>query len=378
MDPEQLVAQLAELRNPNQQLHQALQQVQQQQAQQQGLVKALTDLPQTLAQTESSAVAATANSTRTHPTLVDTKHLGKPPPLKNTEIDFVSWARRTENFVASVHPGARDVLTWAVEVESATVMEANAASEILMPWETLQVLADLLYTVLMTLVESESFDILVGSGSREGLEAWRRLHKRWDPLTMGRARGLLRKILSPGRAKLGEPQGAVGRLEDLMRRYTQRRDARSGQRHMLVKDIRMAALEALLPEELERDCQLQRARMDKCQKLTEEVVLYAEERVTLHPSWAKLQRLEKTKTIQWMLEVWVLIEKPKERRRTPLAKEMEQENMVRNHQDKRTRRKFKVNAGIVERQVFNQKIAGPSHSSTRVRDSQTILERAMI
>ena len=42
MDPEQLIAQLAELRTQNQQLHQALQQMQKQQAQQQGLDQALT------------------------------------------------------------------------------------------------------------------------------------------------------------------------------------------------------------------------------------------------------------------------------------------------------------------------------------------------
>ena len=42
MDPEQLVAHLAELRTQNQQLHQALKQVQQQQSQQQGLVQALS------------------------------------------------------------------------------------------------------------------------------------------------------------------------------------------------------------------------------------------------------------------------------------------------------------------------------------------------
>ena len=64
----------------------------------------------------------------------------------------------------SVHPGARDVLTWAVERESATVTEANAATEVVMPLDTLRMLADQLYTVLMTLVEGESFDILVGSG----------------------------------------------------------------------------------------------------------------------------------------------------------------------------------------------------------------------
>ena len=51
MDPEQLVAQLAEFRAWNQQLHQALQQVQQQQNQPQGLVHPLSDLSQSLAQT---------------------------------------------------------------------------------------------------------------------------------------------------------------------------------------------------------------------------------------------------------------------------------------------------------------------------------------
>ena len=176
---------------------------------------------------------AATNPARTNPTLVDTKGLGKPPPLKNTENEFVSWARRTENFVVSVHPEARDVLTWAVEKESATVAEASAATEVVMPPDTLRMLADQLYTVLMTLVEGESFDILVGSGSGQGLEAWLRLHKRWDPLTTGRARGLLREILSPARAKLVELQGAVERLEDLVRRYTQKRET-----HGMVSAIR--------------------------------------------------------------------------------------------------------------------------------------------
>ena len=89
--------------------------------------------------------------------------------------------------------------------------EANAATEILMPLDTLRMLADQLHTVLMTLMKGASFDIVVGSGPKEGLEAWRRLHKRWDLLTTGRARGLLGEILAPGRVKLGELQGAVER-----------------------------------------------------------------------------------------------------------------------------------------------------------------------
>ena len=49
----------------------------------------------------------------------------------------------------SVHPGARDVLTWAVERYSATVSEANAATEVVMPLDTLRMLADQLKTVML-------------------------------------------------------------------------------------------------------------------------------------------------------------------------------------------------------------------------------------
>ena len=61
--------------------------------------------------------------------------------------------------------------------------EVDAATEVLMPLDILRLLADQLYTVLMKFVEGESFDILVASGLGEGLDAWRRLQKRWDPLT---------------------------------------------------------------------------------------------------------------------------------------------------------------------------------------------------
>ena len=59
----------------------------------------MSDLPQSLAQTVGAGVLAAASPARTNPTLVVTKVLGKLPPLKNTESEFVSSSRRTENFV---------------------------------------------------------------------------------------------------------------------------------------------------------------------------------------------------------------------------------------------------------------------------------------
>ena len=277
MDPEQLVALLTEVRTQDQPLHQALQHMQQQQAKHQGFVQALTELPQSVAQTVGAATVAATNPART-------RGRGKPPPLKNTEIDFVSWARRTENFAVSVHFGARHVLSWAVERESGTVTEAHAATEVVMFLDTL---ANAGRSAVHSADDFRGGRIVrhpCGLWVRRRLDAWRRLRKRWDLLTTGRARGLFREIFSPGRAKQVEMQGAVERLEDLMRRYTQRRDARNGQRHTFAEDIKMAALEALLPEELERHWKLQRSRLDTCQKLREEVVFYAEARGYVAPN----------------------------------------------------------------------------------------------
>eukprot|EP00971_Amphidinium_carterae_P328457 6460344-Amphidinium_carterae.1 len=75
-------------------------------------------------------------------------------------------------------------------------------------------------------------------------------------------RGVLREILTPGRAKLAElqaqVQGVVERLEDLLRRLHEERQA---------EDIRMPSLEALLPKDVEKHVQLQRSRLDTCRKL---------------------------------------------------------------------------------------------------------------
>merc|ERR1712194_124365 len=108
-----------------------------------------------------------------------------------------------------------------------------------------------LFIVLCSLTDGESFDVVSSAGAGAGYEAWRCLHRRWDPYTAGRARGLLKDILNPGRPSLKDLTGAIERLEDLTRRYCTRRDS-AGRPHELAEDIRMASLEALLPEDLEK------------------------------------------------------------------------------------------------------------------------------
>eukprot|EP00971_Amphidinium_carterae_P280628 5571028-Amphidinium_carterae.1 len=60
-----------------------------------------------------------------------------------------------------------------------------------------------LHTALVALIEGESFDIVMGVGPR-GVEALRRLIRRWDPASGGKRRLILRQILVPDRAKLAD------------------------------------------------------------------------------------------------------------------------------------------------------------------------------
>ena len=152
-----------------------------------------------------------------------------------------------------------------------------------------------------------------------------------------------------------------------MRRYTLRRDARNGQLRTLAEDIRMAALETLLPEELARHCQLQRSRLDTYQKLREEVVLYAEARGYVAPKLGQVWKAREDRDDpmdvgglgQWKGRNY----SKGKRKRIPLAlaKERgqeEMEKMVRKYQDDRTHRKLKVSVGISGKQVTNTRTAG--------------------
>ena len=190
--------------------------------------------------------------------LVDVKGLGKPQTFSGKEADFVTWIRKLSNFIAGVYPEARQILAAAAEATEEIRTETFEVEGV-EPAKLAEINGQV-YSCLLALTETEAFDITVGSGDGEGLESWRRLHRRYDPLTTGRSRGLLREILAPGRARLEDLLGAVERLEDLFRRYQSRRNT-DGSRKLLDDDIKMASLESLLPEELERHCHLNRSRL---------------------------------------------------------------------------------------------------------------------
>ena len=170
---------------------------------------------------------------------------------------------RTWSFVVSLE--SQDAVTATAVALGVPELEAETSTEI----------DEQLFTVLSALTDGESFDIVMSAGGDHGFESWRKLHGRWNPYRAGRARSLLREILSPSRAKLLELMGAIERMEDLVRRNCGRRDAQ-GNTHNLAEDIRMSSLEALLPDDLEKPVQLNRARLTSNGVLREEIKTYCE------------------------------------------------------------------------------------------------------
>ena len=97
----------------------------------------------------------------------------------------------------------------------------------------------------MALASREANDIAANS-RKKPLGALRRLQKRYVPTTGGRKRNLLRTIFSPGRCSLLGLQAGIERWESYVSRCETKLKSK------LHDEIKLAGLEALVPEQLEK------------------------------------------------------------------------------------------------------------------------------
>ena len=243
-------------------------------------------LPELVAAMRLQAEASQAQAQRVQRVqLVDTRGIGRPSTFSGKEEDFRAWAAKTESFVISVFGESfRQVFEWAAErsepIEQDDWMTAFGTTNGHDEENGIQGITDLvqqLHAALSQLTDGESFDITQNSGAGNGLEAWRRLHRRYDPATGGRKRVLLRSIIDPGRCRIDDLGSALERWEELVVRYERRRDD-SGRRSQVPEDIKMAALESLVPEDLEKHLFLNQSRLGTYELLRREITSYLEAR----------------------------------------------------------------------------------------------------
>ena len=176
-----------------------------------------------LAQAQTQLLQVLGERREQRQTLVDTKGLGKPSSFDGAEEKFLPWKTRTENFIIGVYPDIAPALEWAEE-QTAPIDSVDVAAAFGNPDEDefIQGLVDKqqqLFMVLQQLCEKEAFDLVTNCGKGKGLEAWRKLNRRYDPATGGRKRTLLRHILSPTRVKFEDLSGALEKWMDSIRMY---------------------------------------------------------------------------------------------------------------------------------------------------------------
>ena len=213
--------------------------------------------------------------------LVDTKGLGKPSTFSGDADQFLPWRHRMSAYVCSIYPELRDVLEWCEERDkSISTEELNTtfgeeADEI----DRIPKLFDKsveLSSALQMVTAREPFAIVINCQAN-GFEAWRRLTKRYDPATSSRKRSKLKTVISPQKQKLENLPQAIEEWLDAIASYEKRKDA-SGNRTKIPEDIKTAALESMLPQDLEAHVQLNQSKFSGFDDLLEEVTRYVEHR----------------------------------------------------------------------------------------------------
>ena len=135
--------------------------------------------------------------------------------------------------------------------------------------QNLEFVLQQMHTALVALTSFEANDTVANS-RKNPLEAWQRLQKRYDPTTGGRKRNLLRTIISPGRCSLLELQAVIERWESYVSRYEKKL------KDKMDDEIKLAGLEALVPEELEKHLILNSNRLRTFEDARLEIVTYVE------------------------------------------------------------------------------------------------------
>ena len=127
------------------------------------------------------------------------------------------WAFKFENMAAAVVPSSRDTLDWAAQQDTPILnvddVEAGPDSVEINPK---------VYVALAELLQGEALDIVQNTTRGAGLEAWRKLVRRFDPQTVGRKRTLLSRIINPGTVNVHELSRAIEQWEERVRSHQSR------------------------------------------------------------------------------------------------------------------------------------------------------------
>ena len=123
---------------------------------------------------------------RRHRAFIESRAFSKLVNFDSKVASWKDWASKFENMAAVVVPSSRDTLDWAAQQDTPILNVDDGEAGPDSVEINLQV-----YVALAELLEGEALDIVQNTTRGAGLEAWRKLVRRFDPQTVGRKRTLL-------------------------------------------------------------------------------------------------------------------------------------------------------------------------------------------
>lgn len=214
--------------------------------------------------------------------LFDSKGLGKPQTLTDDQTDqrFRLWSIKLEDYVAGIFGERfREAMQWAAEFDTtvtSAVLTSNYGSGAVDPTDVIEDVEEMnskLYSALRSTTVGTPFDVVDNAESGNGLDAWRLLHRKFDP--GGRKRVMLNALTNPDRATYDTLAGALERWRALRARYNRKKD-HFWRREELPESLSMDALEKLVPKDLEQHLQMNYSRFKTYDEMEEEVRVFVE------------------------------------------------------------------------------------------------------
>ena len=215
--------------------------------------------------------------------LVDSKGIGKPSVFKSEPGKFNSWSFKFQNFVNSIFNGAHEAFLWAENHEDIPITQEELRHEFLEPvsGEAIPEILEMdkqVYAAISQLMEGEAEDIVRNTEPKSGLEAWRKLIKKYDPMASGRRRNLMNQILQPPKCKIQELQSGLEKWETLIRVYERRRGA-DGQTGKIPEDIKIGVITEMCPDVLKTHLQLNQDKFRDYSDVRMQIMNYLEVKV---------------------------------------------------------------------------------------------------
>jgi len=188
---------------------------------------------------------------------IDTKAVGKPDKYNSKEAEWPSWSYGFGTWFNAQFEKGEEILKWAESHNNNPIDDVDLdGAEPRYP--QIKSVNAQLHVILVSLMQrnTAAFEIVKNTGQNNGLDAWRRLSRKFDPNNPQANLALLKRVLHPKQASLESLQAAIEQWEYDHRTYTEKT------KETLSDSMQRMCLQTMCPQDLLQHLEMETARLD--------------------------------------------------------------------------------------------------------------------